>query len=159
MWGIDRGPVNSPHKWPVTRKMFLFDDIIMKAVWIVTGSPLRSNSENTYRCSGIMKLNCINTYLVGRFMYKVYHKTLPAIFYDFFRYNYHIHDHDTRISSHLHVPWASSDLSIAGIRYKGVMTWNKILTVNINPDSSEQSFKVMLKNCIIQQLIKNWIHQ
>ena len=29
MWGIHRGPVNSPHKWPVTRKMFPFDDIIM----------------------------------------------------------------------------------------------------------------------------------
>ena len=24
------GPVNSPHKWPVTRKMFPFDDVIMK---------------------------------------------------------------------------------------------------------------------------------
>ena len=24
-----RGPVNSPHKWPVTRKMFPFDDVIM----------------------------------------------------------------------------------------------------------------------------------
>ena len=30
MWGIHRGPVNSPHKWPVTRKMFPFDDVIMK---------------------------------------------------------------------------------------------------------------------------------
>ena len=27
--GIPRGPVNSPHKWPVARKMFPFDDIIM----------------------------------------------------------------------------------------------------------------------------------
>ena len=27
--GIHRGPVNSPHKWPVTRKMFTFDDVIM----------------------------------------------------------------------------------------------------------------------------------
>ena len=26
--GIHRGPVNSPHKWPVTRKMFPFDDVI-----------------------------------------------------------------------------------------------------------------------------------
>ena len=26
---IDRGPVNFPHKWPVTRKMFPFDDVIM----------------------------------------------------------------------------------------------------------------------------------
>ena len=28
--GIHRGPVNSPHKWPVTGKMFPFDDVIMK---------------------------------------------------------------------------------------------------------------------------------
>ena len=27
--GIHRGPVNSPHKWSVTRKMFPFDDVIM----------------------------------------------------------------------------------------------------------------------------------
>ena len=27
--GIHRGPVNYPHKWPVTRKMFPFDDVIM----------------------------------------------------------------------------------------------------------------------------------
>ena len=27
--GIHRWSVNSPHKWPVTRKMFLFDDVIM----------------------------------------------------------------------------------------------------------------------------------
>ena len=29
VWGIHRGPVNSPHKSPVTRKMFPFDDVIM----------------------------------------------------------------------------------------------------------------------------------
>ena len=30
--GIHRGPVNSPHKWPVTRKMFPFDDVIV-SLW------------------------------------------------------------------------------------------------------------------------------
>ena len=30
--GIHRGPVNSPHKWPVTWKMFSFDDVIMNKV-------------------------------------------------------------------------------------------------------------------------------
>ena len=29
VWGSHRGTVNSPHKWPVTRKMFPFDDVIM----------------------------------------------------------------------------------------------------------------------------------
>ena len=33
---IHRGPVNFPHKWPVTRKMFPFDDVIMK--WVQIGT-------------------------------------------------------------------------------------------------------------------------
>ena len=31
--GIHRGPVNSPHKWPVTRKMFPLDDVIMISLY------------------------------------------------------------------------------------------------------------------------------
>ena len=34
VWGIHRGPVNSPHKWPVTRKMFPFDDVIMSLMCV-----------------------------------------------------------------------------------------------------------------------------
>ena len=30
--GNSPGPVNSPHKWPVTRKMFPFDDVIMRQI-------------------------------------------------------------------------------------------------------------------------------
>ena len=29
--GIHRWPMNCPHKWPVTRKMFPFDDVVMMA--------------------------------------------------------------------------------------------------------------------------------
>ena len=36
--GIHRGPVNSPHKRPVTRKMFPFDDVIM--IYKIILSPL-----------------------------------------------------------------------------------------------------------------------
>ena len=40
--GIHRRPVNSPHKWPVTRKMFPFGDVIMfsKSLLIGTLQPL-----------------------------------------------------------------------------------------------------------------------
>ena len=30
VWGIHRSPVTSPHKGPVTRKMFPFEDVIMR---------------------------------------------------------------------------------------------------------------------------------
>ena len=36
VWRIHRGPVNSPHKWPVTRKMFPFDDVIMCSFYAKT---------------------------------------------------------------------------------------------------------------------------
>ena len=34
---IHRSPVNSPHKWPVTRKMFPFDDVIMPLYSLTLG--------------------------------------------------------------------------------------------------------------------------
>ena len=33
------GPVNCPHKWPVTRKMFPFDDVIMVVLPLLNSSP------------------------------------------------------------------------------------------------------------------------
>ena len=39
VWGIHRGPVNSPHKWPVTRKMFPFDDVTMWNNSLLTYGP------------------------------------------------------------------------------------------------------------------------
>ena len=49
VWGIHRGPVNSPHKGPVTRKMFRFDGVTM---W----KPSQL-AENTTALIGIIKIN------------------------------------------------------------------------------------------------------
>ena len=34
--GIHRGPVNSTHNWPLKRKMFPFDDVIMEVTFIIS---------------------------------------------------------------------------------------------------------------------------
>ena len=39
--GTHWGPVNSPHKWPVTRKIFPFDDVIMYHTHGILLVPLR----------------------------------------------------------------------------------------------------------------------
>ena len=49
VWGIHRGPVNSPHKWPVTRKMFPFDDVIMDS-FICPRMRLRSRCRYLFLC-------------------------------------------------------------------------------------------------------------
>ena len=43
VWGIHRWPVNSPHKWPVTRKIVPFDDVIMYATHL-TDDHIRGTS-------------------------------------------------------------------------------------------------------------------
>ena len=43
--GNSPGPVNSPHKWPVTRKMLPFDDVIMTFLWVDNGSLLMSFNQ------------------------------------------------------------------------------------------------------------------
>ena len=35
VWGIHGWPVNFPHKWPVTRKLFPFDDVIMSLLYTI----------------------------------------------------------------------------------------------------------------------------
>ena len=39
VWGIHRWPVNSPHKWPLTRKISQFDDVIMNGLVQDCGIP------------------------------------------------------------------------------------------------------------------------
>ena len=52
--GIHRGPVNSPHKWPITRKMFPFDDVIMD----VEENGCIKYYRNIVCRKGITKINC-----------------------------------------------------------------------------------------------------
>ena len=70
------------HIWGNTYKTNLSKLQVLqnKAARIVTGSSRRSYIENVYRCNGIMNLDFMNTYLVGKFMYKVYHKDAYHIF-------------------------------------------------------------------------------
>ena len=44
--GIHRGPVNSPRKWPVTRKMFPLDDVIMSC-WYSSDCGDHSSYDHT----------------------------------------------------------------------------------------------------------------
>ena len=82
---------NSPHKWPVTRKMFPFDDVIMVLVNIDTGCRLLP-----YRRQAI---------------------TLT----DYFLSIYHTHLHITlrHITSH-HITWNPGNTTKTGIKIQGL---------------------------------------
>ena len=50
--GSHRRPVNSPHKWPVTRKMSPFDDVIMLLA-LRGGGPLATDGFPKHRVSNV----------------------------------------------------------------------------------------------------------
>ena len=45
--GIQRWPVNSPQKWPVTRKIFPFDDGIMACHWLCLVAGVTRSGKNS----------------------------------------------------------------------------------------------------------------
>ena len=59
VWGIHRWPVNSPHKWPITRKMFPFNDVIMSQYGQCCLNPLASTQcyEEPSFCSGTCRIS------------------------------------------------------------------------------------------------------
>ena len=54
--GIHRPPVNSPHKGPVTRKIFPFDDVIRIFLSALTWNPSHWDTDINYNKSSV-KLN------------------------------------------------------------------------------------------------------
>ena len=55
---IQQGPVNSPYKWPVTRKMFPFDDVILQfhdgSASVMRNSHLISNTKHATKRRNIV---------------------------------------------------------------------------------------------------------
>ena len=56
--GIHRGLVNSPRKWPVTRKMFPFDDVIMSSRGICKSSESFSSTKKDLIAYTLSVLAC-----------------------------------------------------------------------------------------------------
>ena len=62
VWEIHRWPVNFPHKWPVTRKKFPFDDVIMVSEYLYRVYQLTSIYGS--RSSNFLFKNVINPSLL-----------------------------------------------------------------------------------------------
>ena len=72
--GIHRGPVNSPHKWPVTRKMFSFYDVIMiyysyviSAPWHFRGLASRLFVQQLVQCNNKYLLSSSSLVITVRY--------------------------------------------------------------------------------------------
>ena len=83
VWGIHRGPVNSPHKWPVTRKMLPFDDVMcishILTQFVVSTDLARSRQVVTWGTSKEAYFECCRHHSTMRFprlMYMTWRKSI-----------------------------------------------------------------------------------
>ena len=62
VWGIHRSPVNSPHKWPVTRKMFPFNDVIITNIFYLAEGHGKVIASCIFLCGMYFTHPCANFY-------------------------------------------------------------------------------------------------
>ena len=122
------------HIWGSTYKTSLKRLTMLqnKAVRIIAHARWRESCDPIYKKLNIMKLDHINTYLIGRFMFSMYVGKVPEYLTTLFKKNSEFHSYNTRIADLYHIPCVKLDLSKTGIKYKGATVWNLIAQEEIN---------------------------
>ena len=80
MRGIHRWPVNSPHKEPVTRKMFLFNDVIMLIITTTTSARPPHTIRKTSHPTPYHQLSLATKLIIYIYMY-LYHISWYLLFF------------------------------------------------------------------------------
>ena len=156
---IHRGPVNSPHKWPVTRNMFPFDDVIMK--W---AQPIRfAFCWNWYRYRECCATPCITTSREYLFWWCSFRLDIP-LYLSIFEVHY------SRVSTHwsenVVLSWVQDRSSVLQLpelwsgtqQFSCWMKLRQLWTMDQKP-----SFKQLLKMCVnciekLQNINVLWYH-
>ena len=109
-----------------------------------------TNTDSLYSEMRIMKFQAMNEYLTCILMYNWYNATVPELFNCYFKFNFNVHEHNTRISKGLHVPSVKTELGKKCIAYRGTVLFNKLLVKNADMNCSVQIFKRNIKRVISQ---------
>ena len=121
-----------------------------KVVRIIAGVKPRDHTDPLFREYGLLKFSEINTFLTGRFMFKVFNQNIIDIFQELFERNSDIHSYATRQASDYHLPLVNTNLGKRGIRYHGVNIWNTFMQKGIITDCSEAVFKNVIKKALME---------
>ena len=90
-------------------------------------------------------------------MFRYYNGKIPDIFQNIFMMNPDIPDHYTRQSRSHRVPQMNNNLGKWSIRYRGVIVWNTILSLKIDPETYEAVFAKTVKKWKMNQSLSLWL--
>ena len=124
-----------------------------RIVKIISHAKARDSSHPLYTQLGIMKFSYLNTYLIARSMFRYAKASVPDSFGSLFQKTSECHNHETRSADHFHIPAVTSDLGKTGIRFRGAIIWNAVLSNNVNTDVSEAVYVKFLKRLINENVL------
>ena len=119
---------------------------------IIDGVNPREHTDDLFVKLKFMKLEKINTYLVGNLMFKI-HQGIVTMFDDFFVKNKDVHPYVTRQTDNYHIPLCKKNIGKASFKFHGAVVWNDILKQEINLNVSEYVFAKNLKSVLLQNLL------
>ena len=142
------------HVWGLACKthmntLFLLQKRIIR---IITGVNRRSHTDPIFKELKLLKCNDINTYLIGRLMHRIYNGDITLL-RSYFKKNKEVHQYGTRQINHHHVPPVKTELGKSALHFHGVVIWNKILNLGMDPVMTEYEFSKSLKNYLLQDML------
>ena len=125
-----------------------------RVVRIISGVKPRSHSDHLFKELNLLKFQDINTYLIGKLMFKVYNDDL-VIFETWFEKNNSFHDYNTRQKDQYHIPSFKTKFGQSSLRFSGATIWNSIHKLGITKETSEFSFSKTLKQFLLLGILWN----
>ena len=139
------------HVWGNTYITYLQKLYILqkRIVRIIAGVKPREPSAPIFEDLKILSIFDINIYVIGKFMFEVYHHESLKVFVLMFKANSDVHNHSTRQAGHFHLPLPKKMIGKSNVSYRGALIWNKIMTCEIRTNFSKTIFCNDLKKILI----------
>ena len=97
-----------------------------RAVRIIRNSDFHAHSESLFFRLRILAIYNINSFYAAQFMFSYYHQLLPPLSLDLFVTSRHIHNYNTRISSHFRSHACRTNTKQFTILFQGPKIWNSL---------------------------------
>ena len=138
------------HVWGLACKthmntLFLLQKRIIR---IIAGVNRGSHTDPIFKELKLLQCNDINTYLIGLLMHRIYNGDITLL-QSYLKKNKEVHQYGTRQINHYHVPPVKTELG----KSAGVVIWNKILNLGIDPVMTQYEFSKSLKNYLLQDML------
>ena len=109
-------------------------------VRLISFSSYRAHSQPLFKQLNILTVYQIYQNQLAIYMFRILNNLVPHLCHHHFVWNASIHDHNTRSSHHLHVPYCRTGLRQNTIQFQGPKLWN-ILPEEIRSAPSIINFK------------------